>query len=707
MAAQQPEQSHPSIYPSEEYLLRLLLDGIEDYAIYVLDPAGIVVTWNTGATRLKGYSSEEAIGRHYDRFFPPEARAAGKPQALLALAASAGHAEDEGWRLHKDGTRYWAFETYSPLYNGAGDLIGFAKATRDRTEHWRYEQRIGQLNRLYQTLSEINKAIVRERDLPALFARVCRIAVEQGGYRLAWITLIDPVSRLPVIAGSAGLSAEIVQDLQTIMQSGRSPAQSLTGVLGSGVRYVVEDVLTDPRMTFWRASAERLGYRSTATFALKVQGKVCGACSLCAAAPGFFDEEQVRLLEEMADDISFAIEVAENAQQRQQALQELRNSEERYRNLITHGPDAIMVNLDERIVLANEACARLFGAASTAELIGKSPFDLFAPEYHAIVRERIGFMRQHNEAVATLEEQIVRLDGERGDVEVRAAPFRFGDSVAIHVILHDITVRKRRQAELLRLNAELEERVAQRTAELQLRNRELETFTYSVSHDLKAPLRGIDGYSRLLEEDYSAQLDAEGRRFLSTIRRATQQMNQLIEDLLAYSRLERRTLQPVAVDPAELVHSLLAERGDEIAQRGVEVRLDLPAIQLNVDPEGLALALRNLLDNALKFTRTVAAPVIEIGSSVEDGSAAGSATGIYRLWVRDNGIGFDMKYSQRIFDIFQRLHRSEEYSGTGVGLAIVHKAIERMGGRSWANSEPGIATTFYLEVPLHSYPEGV
>ncbi len=239
--------------------------------------------------------------------------------------------------------------------------------------------------------------------------------------------------------------------------------------------------------------------------------------------------------------------------------------------------------------------------------------------------------------------------------------------------------------------AELEQRVAERTAELEAKNRELETFAYSVSHDLKAPLRGIDGYSRLLLEDYAAQLDEEGRTFLHTIRRATEQMNQLIDDLLTYSRLERRSLTPGRVNPRTLVEALLAERSADIGQRRVSLTVDIPCEFVVADPESLTLALRNLLDNALKFTRDVAQPRIEIGGRQTPDSCI--------IWVKDNGIGFDMRYHDRIFEIFQQLHRVEDYGGTGVGLAIVRKAAERMRGRVWAESTPGKGATFYLEIP--------
>ncbi len=235
-------------------------------------------------------------------------------------------------------------------------------------------------------------------------------------------------------------------------------------------------------------------------------------------------------------------------------------------------------------------------------------------------------------------------------------------------------------------------RQATETAEqLKMVNAELEAFTYSVSHDLKAPLRGIDGYSRLLLEDYADRLDEDGRRFLSQIRRATNQMNQLIEDLLAYSRLERRPLSSGPINPAALVASVVAERSEEMRSRGVRLTVDVPCTTAIAEAEGVIVALRNLLDNALKFTRHVPQPEITIGGRETETSCI--------LWVTDNGPGFDMKYHDRIFEIFQRLHRQEEYPGTGIGLAIVRKAMQRMGGRAWAESQPGKGATFYLEIP--------
>jgi PAS domain S-box-containing protein len=236
----------------------------------------------------------------------------------------------------------------------------------------------------------------------------------------------------------------------------------------------------------------------------------------------------------------------------------------------------------------------------------------------------------------------------------------------------------------------LEERVRQRTGELEAKNRELETFSYSVSHDLKTPLRGIDGYSRLLLSDYANRLDEEGRSFLNNIRLGVSRMSQLIDDLLAYTHLERREITPVHIEPREMIEAIIAEHQKE-PQNKVTFRLEALDFSVLADRESLAQALRNLIDNAVKFSCHSPEPTVVIGGWEDRKTCV--------LWVRDNGIGFDMKYADRIFEIFNRLNRDEEYPGTGVGLALVRKAMERIGGHVWTESYPGQGATFYLEVP--------
>jgi signal transduction histidine kinase len=256
--------------------------------------------------------------------------------------------------------------------------------------------------------------------------------------------------------------------------------------------------------------------------------------------------------------------------------------------------------------------------------------------------------------------------------------------------IRDVTERDLSRQQILRLNGDLERRVAERTAQLEAKSRELESFCYSVSHDLKAPLRGIDGYSRLLLEDHAGQLDPDGQVCANNVRLATQQMTALIEDLLTYSRQERRNIAPARIDLREFVKGQIDGRRADF--EAVDLSLDVAAVAVTADHEALAMAVRNLIDNALKFSAHRDRPAVSVSSRLLEGRCI--------LSIRDNGTGFDMRFHDRIFEIFQRLHRMEDYPGTGIGLALVRKAAERMGGRVWAESSPGAGAVFHLELML-------
>lgn len=348
-----------------------------------------------------------------------------------------------------------------------------------------------------------------------------------------------------------------------------------------------------------------------------------------------------------------------------------------------------LYDMSRRFLRWNRNFERVTGYTSE-EIASMHPLDFFPQEERARVEARIAevFITGQSD----VEAHFATKAGKRIPYLFTGMTTEAAGQTCLVGVGIDITRLKQAEHAVRALNETLELRVAQRTAELQAKNHELETFTYSVSHDLKAPLRGIDGYSRLLLEDYADKLDDEGRRFLTSVRQASAHMAQLIDDLLSYSQMERRTITLVSVTPAVALGSLPVRYEDEMRERNGTLTLALPESCVLADPRGLAMALRNLIDNAFKFTHAINAPSIEIGGRAE--------ANVMVLWVRDNGIGFDMKYAERIFDIFQRLHRAEDYPGTGIGLAIVRKAMERMGGRAWAESTPGGGATFYLELPL-------
>lgn len=257
--------------------------------------------------------------------------------------------------------------------------------------------------------------------------------------------------------------------------------------------------------------------------------------------------------------------------------------------------------------------------------------------------------------------------------------------------LHDANVELRNSETRYRdLNTALEKRVAERTGQLERAYSELEGFSYAVAHDLKAPLRAINGFAHLLREELG-DIDARAESHLNRIRNGSLKMSALIDDLLSYSNIERRDLHASQVWLPTFIPSITAQYADESQRRNVRLTLDVAPITLFLDADGLSLALRNLIENALKYTRDADPPAIAI-------SASRTSTGVL-LALKDNGIGFDMEYHDHIFKVFQRLHRDDQYPGTGIGLALVRKAIERIGGKVWAESAPGQGAVFYVELP--------
>jgi PAS domain S-box-containing protein len=262
-----------------------------------------------------------------------------------------------------------------------------------------------------------------------------------------------------------------------------------------------------------------------------------------------------------------------------------------------------------------------------------------------------------------------------------------GRPTAILEINNDITERKLAEKEVVRMNAALEQRVLERTAELTAANRELEAFTYSVAHDLRAPLRHIDAFTRILNEDFAENLPAEARRYLENIRRGSQNMSQLVDDLLNLARVGRQEVKRQATALRPLVEDVVKEFRNETEGRHVEWHIQ-PLPTVRGDAGLLRQVFANLLSNAIKYTRPRSVAVIEVGHVNVDGDIA--------LFVRDNGVGFNMRYADKLFGVFQRLHRAEDFEGTGVGLATVERIIRKHGGHVWAEAAEGKGATFYF-----------
>jgi PAS domain S-box-containing protein len=499
------KQIDESLRQSEERT-RFMLEGIKEYAFLMLDVDGRVLSWNSGAERLKGYRAEEIVGQHLSRFYPEDKIREGFPERELQEAAEKGRFENEGWRVRKDGSRFLADVIISAVRNPQGELIGFVKLVRDLTA-------------------------------------------------------------------------------------------------------------------------------------------------------------------------------------RQRAEQALLKSQQMFEGLFENSPDAvILVNHAGCIVRVNAQIAALFGY-TREELEGQSVDTLMPERYRA---RHGGGLAGYFAAPCTramgagLELFAGRKDGSEFPVDIMLSPLKTDEGNHALAVIRDITSRKEATERIQQLN----EKLKRRAAELTAANKELEAFSYSVSHDLRAPLRHVHGYVDMLAKATEGQLVPKARHYMQSITEASEDMGQLIDDLLSFSRLGRTEKQETIIDLDKMMQD--TRQGLEMETKGRNIVWKIaPLPHVLGDPAMLRQVLANLIGNAVKYSRGRDPAEIEIG-------CAGEENGRRIFFVRDNGVGFDMQYADKLFGVFQRLHSHEEFEGTGIGLATVRRILTRHGDRVWAESEINKGATFFF-----------
>ncbi len=332
--------------------------------------------------------------------------------------------------------------------------------------------------------------------------------------------------------------------------------------------------------------------------------------------------------------------------------------------------------------------AELMYGYSAEEAVGQ-PISILSPPGKEDELDWIMGVVRRGEVITGHETQRVRKDGTVVEVSLTVSPVRDinGSLIGAAAIAHDITYLKEVEQEIRELNVQLEERVKRRTEQLEAANKELEAFTYSVSHDLRAPLRAMDGFSRILINEYAEALPEQAAHYLKRVRKNAQEMSTLIDDLLALSRLTREALNRQTVDPAAIARKAFDRLASMQVGREVVVEIeDLPLCE--ADPRLLERVYANLLQNALKYTRPRDVAKIRVRAETQNDQTV--------YIVEDNGVGFDMAYANKMFGVFQRLHRAEEFEGTGIGLAIVQRIVHQHGGRVWAEAEEGEGAVFYF-----------
>ena len=388
--------------------------------------------------------------------------------------------------------------------------------------------------------------------------------------------------------------------------------------------------------------------------------------------------------------------VARDITDRKQAEQALLDNRQRMDNIIANSPGAIFRCANDRewtMEFLSAAINRITGYPADDFLNNRvrSYASIIHPDDRRAVEEAVSAGLERKDRYE-IDYRLVARDGTPRWVHEQGLGVFAPDGrlLCLDGVIFDITDQKKAEEQIRKLNQELEQRVAERTAQLEAANKELEAFSYSVSHDLRTPLRAIDGFSHILLEDYRDKLDDEGKRLLNVVRDNTNRMGQLIDDILKFSRAGRLEINFSEIDMEQMARSVFAELRPSAADSKLQLEIE-PLPSVTGDGAMLRQVFVNLLSNAIKFSRNREVPKIQVGATVKDGET--------QYFVKDNGAGFDMQYADKLFGVFQRLHSVNEFEGTGIGLAIVKRIITRHGGRVWAEGKVGEGATLYFSLP--------
>ncbi|HXN17113.1 MAG TPA: PAS domain S-box protein [Candidatus Binatus sp.] len=614
--AEAPNSAEEALRDSEEKY-RMLLDEIQDYAIFMLDPQGVVVSWNAGAERIKGYQADEIVGHNFSVFFPPEDIKQGMPEELLRITATNGRHEFQGMRVRKDGSRFLASIIFIALRDLAGNLRGFSEISRDLSES---KESAAKYRGLLEAAPDAMVVVNQGGEIVLLNVQ----AEKQFGYRRDELIGQKVKNIIP-----QGFAERLIAD------GTRTAAEALAQQIGTGI--------------------ELNGHRKDGSeFPIEIM------LSPLESTEGILVTAAIR-------DISV----------RKAVEKHLGQMEGRYRGLLEAAPDAmVVVNEGGDIVLLNVQAEKQFGYHRD-ELVGQKVKNII-PQGFA---ERLiaDGTRTAAEALAQqigtgIELNGLRKDGSEFPIEIMLSPLESTEGILVTAAIRDITTRKKTDAHVLELNRS---------------NEELGQFAYVASHDLQEPLRMVASFTELLARRYKGKLDSDADEFISFAVDGARRMQRLIQDLLAYSRVATKGNDLLRTSSEEALRRALMNLRGAIEESSALLTHDpLPTVM--ADERQLIQVFQNLIGNAIKY-QNPGVPRIHI-------SAARNADKKWTFSVKDNGLGIDPQYFEKIFVIFQRLHKRDEFSGTGIGLAICKRIVERHGGTISVESQLGHGSTFTFDL---------
>lgn len=662
--------------------LAAIVESTED-AVMSMTPEGSILAWNRAAQRFFGYSAGEVIGRNIDTVFPADQTA--DTRRLLDMVASGRSIEHyDTVRRSKDGSEIHVALTVSPILDERDRITAASFMVRDITAQKKSQMRRNVEHAVMRALLEDGST---DRAMLRVIRTLCqalgwdygaRWSRDAGGQRLvpaeSWCSPALNAGDITWSADGEGMYRHLVQR-----------------VWETGWTLLRQDLALDPEAAS-SPFAVAVGLRCALIFPIKSQSGAIGVLQFLTRDLSDADAGLLETADMIGSQLGQYIE-------RQRAEEERLAADSRLHHIMANIPDAVFQFKRS----PDGTFSFPFISERVSDLYGERPADvvrdhtlIFAPvrEDHRKQLQK-SMLRSKRTGQPWFFETLIRCkNGTRRWIRGQAS-VSYGSDGTVYWdgVLTDITAQKRAALEILTLNEELEQRVTERTHQLEAINQELEAFSYSVSHDLRVPLRAMEGYTRLLQDQYGMQLDDNARHYMERVVNATRRMSELVDDLLQLARVSRSELKSGPVDLSAMANDILRALAEDAPQRHAETQVQ-ENIAVQGDARLLRIVLENLIGNAWKFTQHTEHATIVFGKQELNGETA--------IFVRDNGAGFDMKRAHKLFGAFQRLHRSTDFEGNGIGLATARRIITLHGGRAWATGAVNAGATFYFTIAASS-----